>query len=61
MNILITGCEGFVGKNLVNLFLSDGYRVFNPTVTELDLTNFDSVSRYFDKNVIDVIIHSATT
>jgi GDP-L-fucose synthase len=61
MNILITGCEGFVGKNLVNLFLSDGDRVFNPTVTELDLTNFDSVSRYFDKNVIDVIIHSATT
>ena len=24
MNILITGSEGFVGKNLVNLFLLDG-------------------------------------
>jgi UDP-glucose 4-epimerase len=61
MNILITGSEGFVGKNLVNLFLLDGYNVFSPTVVELDLTDFDSVSSYFDENTIDVIVHSATT
>jgi len=61
MNILITGAEGFVGKNLVENFLRDGYDVLHPGFQELDLTCAQSVQSYFDANKIDVIVHSATT
>lgn len=61
MNILITGAEGFLGRNLAELFLADGYTVLHPTVKELDLTCSDCVADFFGKNQVDVIIHSATT
>jgi len=61
MNILITGAEGFVGKNLVENFIRDGYDVLHPGFQELDLTCAQSVQSYFDANKIDVIVHSATT
>ncbi|OEJ69568.1 NAD-dependent epimerase/dehydratase family protein [Magnetovibrio blakemorei] len=61
MNILITGAEGFVGKNLVENFQSDGYSVLHPTVQELDLTCSQSVSAYLNEHAVDVIVHSATT
>lgn len=39
MNILIIGGEGFVGRNLVELFLSKKYSILYPTQHELDLTD----------------------
>ena len=61
MNILITGAEGFVGKNLVENFQRDAYSVLHPSVQELDLTCSQSVSSYLNDHAVDVIVHSATT
>lgn len=61
MNILITGSEGFVGRNLVELFSKNKYTILAPLKDELDLTKFDDVSEYFRNNHIEIIIHCATT
>ncbi len=61
MNILITGSEGFVGKNLVELFSKDGFFTLNPGVAEIDLTDAVQVDAYLSEHDVDVIIHSATT
>jgi GDP-L-fucose synthase len=61
MSILITGSTGFVGRNLVELFLKNKYSVLFPSKDELDLKKLDDVGKYFKKNHIETIIHCATT
>ena len=60
MNILITGAEGFVGRNLAELFLKKKYAVLFPKVNELDLTDSVAVEKYFKNNSIETIVHCAT-
>ena len=61
MTILITGAEGFVGRNLAESFVKNSYPVLAPTRAELDLANAAAVADYFQRNTIDTIIHCATT
>ncbi len=62
MNILITGANGFVGRNLKEyLEKIEIYDVYTPTEIELDLTSSHEVEKFFLSNEIDCIIHSATT
>jgi len=61
MSILITGAEGFVGRNLVESFLGKKYSVLFPSQDELDLTNAEDVGKYFKSNTIESVIHCATT
>lgn len=61
MRILVTGSEGFVGRNLVEYFQGDNIDVLHPSVAELDLTSAESVADYLKTNPVDTIIHSATT
>ena len=58
-NVLITGSGGFIGSHLLN-FLKEKYTVLAPRSFELDLLDECSVSEYFSKNNVDVIIHSAS-
>jgi UDP-glucose 4-epimerase len=61
MKILITGVNGFVGRNLKEYFKNiELYDVYAPTEIELDLTNSHEVEKFFLCNEIDCIIHSAT-
>lgn len=60
MNILITGTNGFIGKNLKNYFKNSKHVIFSPTEKKLDLRHGEKVKRYLDNTKIDVIIHSAT-
>ncbi len=61
MSILITGAEGFVGRNLAESFLNKKYTVLFPTKDELNLTNSEDVDKYFKiNNDIETIIHCAT-
>ncbi len=57
--ILITGSNGFIGKNLVEYYSHD-YQVFAPKRQEVDLTNFLMVKEYLAEYSFDVVIHSAT-
>lgn len=58
MNILITGANGFIGKNIVEKWI-DKYKLFFPSSKELNLLNLNDVKDFFKKNSIDIVIHSA--
>lgn len=61
MKILVTGSNGFIGKN-VDEFLKKSYKnVFTPKRQELDLTDFNLVKKYIQKNNFDIIIHCAVS
>jgi len=61
MRILLTGSSGFIGKNLVEMFKTDGYDVLSPDVCDLDLRDQNAVKTYLSNNPVHAIIHSATT
>ncbi|MCL2819371.1 MAG: NAD(P)-dependent oxidoreductase [Oscillospiraceae bacterium] len=54
-----TGKVGFIGNNLVEAF-NEKYSLLTPARDELDLTDYNAVSRYFDGNKVDVLIHAAS-
>jgi UDP-glucose 4-epimerase len=58
MKILITGCNGFLGKEMVDYFKD--HEVLATDRTTLDPTCYKSVSTFFKKNKkIDIVIHTA--
>ncbi|MBI3521439.1 MAG: NAD-dependent epimerase/dehydratase family protein, partial [Bacteroidetes bacterium] len=59
MNILVTGGNGFIGKNIKESYLSQKYKIVAPSRQELDCSNDKNVEDYFKKNSFDVVIHSA--
>lgn len=59
-NILLTGATGFIGKNLVEYFVSDNkYKIYAPSHLELDLLNRDQTWSYIRNQKIDIVIHCA--
>ena len=58
INVLITGGNGTIGKFLKETL---SYNIFAPSRNELDLASADAVSKYFDENKIDTVIHCALT
>ncbi len=69
--ILITGSEGFIGKNVKNFFLSQNYKVIgidkkkcfdkrkNFTFYKIDLKNVLAIKKKLSKFNIDSIVHLA--
>jgi len=58
-NILITGCNGFLGRELTEHFSDKGYKLFLANRSNLDFCSLPSVSNFFIKNKVDVILHCA--
>ena len=58
MKILITGGNGFIGRNLIKA-LKQEHEIFSPSSTELDLTNSDAVEKYLRNKYFDWVIHCA--
>src|SRR4030042_4244329 len=58
-NILITGGNGFIGKNLNEYLLQKRYKVFSPPHSKLELLDEQKVTSYLQKNKIDIVIHCA--
>lgn len=56
--LLITGANGFIGKNLVEYF-SGKYQVLCPNRKELNLLDEKSVKEYLDSQHVNIVIHSA--
>jgi len=57
--ILLTGGEGFIGKNLLEQ-LGDKYDFLAPTRQELELTKTADVYSYLKQGKVDLIIHAAS-
>ncbi len=60
MKILLTGANGFIGKNILN-HIGETYAITTPSRSELDLCNIKAVRNYLDVNKFDIVIHSANT
>lgn len=58
--ILLTGGNGFIGKNILLSYLASKYNIIAPRSFELNLIDSDSVSNFFQKNgYFDAVLHSA--
>lgn len=67
IKILLTGGNGFIGKNIYeklnnkhNNITGETYTILNPNKNELNLLNTYYVCNYFKKMNIDTVIHTAT-
>lgn len=58
--ILLTGGNGFIGKNILESFLKNKYNIIAPSSSELNLSNDKEVDGFFKNNDIDFVIHSAS-
>ena len=59
MKVLITGGGGYIARNLKPLFERAGYFVLAPTHAELDLMDRNALEDYLNKELPDVIVHTA--
>jgi UDP-glucose 4-epimerase len=61
MKILITGTNGFIGRNLKEYFQDRYTDVYCPKRQELDLVDSSAVSEYLSRHEFDTVIHCAVT
>jgi len=59
IQVLITGGNGYIARNLKPLLKKNGYRVISPSHDELDLLNREQLINYIHTNKFDVVIHAA--
>ncbi len=57
--ILLTGGNGFIGKNIQASFLAEKYEITAPRSVELDLTDTAQVDTFFRTHSFDVVLHAA--
>jgi len=58
--ILLTGGNGFIGKNIQESYLAQKYEIVAPRSFELDLTDTEAVDAYFEGKEFDVVLHAGT-
>ncbi len=57
--LLLTGGNGFIGKNIQESFLAEKYDIVTPRSFELDLTDTPAVDEFFRTHSFDAVIHAA--
>ena len=57
MRILITGCDGFIGRNLVKYF-SGHHLVYGVSREDLNLLDGDAVKKFFEGKNYHLVIHT---
>lgn len=58
--IFLTGATGFIGRNILESYLTKKYNFIAPSQEELDLTDSEKVKKFIENHKPDVIIHAAT-
>ena len=58
--LLLTGGNGFIGKNIQQSFLAEKYRITAPRSFELDLSDTRAVDDFFRTRSFDAVLHAAT-
>ncbi|ANU37680.1 GDP-L-fucose synthase family protein [Vibrio scophthalmi] len=59
MKILLTGANGMVGRNILEVAAMHHHEFLSPTSTELNLLDGNAVRHYILKNNPDMVIHAA--
>lgn len=57
--ILLTGGSGFIGRNILESYLSQKYDIVAPRHTEVDIADTESVDNFFKNKKFDVVLHTA--
>lgn len=57
--ILLTGGSGFIGKNILESYLTGKYLINAPSSTELNVADEKSVAQYFASHHVDIVLHAA--
>lgn len=57
--ILLTGSNGFIGRNIKESYLSKKYEIDTPSRAELNLIEDESVDEFFRSKEYDLVIHCA--
>ena len=57
--VLITGGSGGIAQAIRTLLEIDGYTVYAPTRTEMDVTNWDSIENVVKEFIPDILINNA--
>lgn len=57
--ILVTGANGMLGKDLVEILSQQGYFVTPTDINELDITDKNAVEEFLNSNHFDFVIHAA--
>lgn len=57
--VLITGGDGGIATAIGELLTKEGYKVFSPTINDMDVTNWESIDNYMKKVVPDILINNA--
>jgi GDP-L-fucose synthase len=60
MKVLITGCNGFLGKEIKDFF-SDKYELYLTNRQTLDMLDKQSVTSFIQDNKIEAVIHTAVS
>lgn len=58
--ILITGANGMLGQEAMQLFVKYGYEVIKAGRQELDITDFSKVKNFFQDVDFDFVLHAAS-
>jgi len=59
-NILVTGGTGFIGSSFVKYLKNKtNHKILSPNSKELDLLNTIKTKKFFEKNKVDYVIHTA--
>lgn len=58
--ILITGANGMLGQEAMQLFVKYGYEVIKAGRKELDITDFSKVENFFQEVDFDYVLHAAS-
>ncbi|MEY8216207.1 MAG: NAD-dependent epimerase/dehydratase family protein, partial [Colwellia sp.] len=59
MKILLTGANGMVGKNILEVAIKHPYEFLSPSSTELNLLDGIAVQKYIKTHKPDMVIHAA--
>lgn len=56
--ILLTGGNGFIGKNIQESYLAQKYEIIAPRSFELNLIDTDCTDNFFEDKKFDVVLHA---
>lgn len=59
--VLLTGGTGFIGKNILESYLTEKYRIIAPSRKELNLMDRNNLYKYMNDNDIDIVLHTAAS